>query len=154
MSWLTEHYLAYLEAQKTDGGTCSEWVTTALADAMKNPAKSGWDKARAEMFTQTARGLWDNEPEPEQFDLFTVVGIKIEPTYAFRDPLDEHTYRRVVARWATARHATADAIIAREKADESVLAAVRKANAAAELMARAGGDPDALLWDLRELKAA
>lgn len=150
MEWMKAHYETYIDDQETEGGWCEEWVTLLIKDALADTTKSGAYDALAELIARTGRGHWHNDPPPEQFDLFTVAGIGVQHSYTFGDITVPGQFRRVSARWAATRHVIEDAIVARSKADEADAAARRKADEAAAIMARAAGDPDKLIWDIRD----
>jgi hypothetical protein len=148
--WMKSHYDQYLDEQETEGGWCEDWITRLIRDALADTGKSGAYDALAELIARTGRGHWHTDPPPEQLDLFSVAGIDVQHSYTFVDATVPGQFRRVTARWAATRHVVEDAIVARSKADEANAAARRKAAEAATIMARAGGDPDKLIWDIRD----
>jgi hypothetical protein len=150
MQWLHKHYEAYLSKKQTEGGFCPEWVNEAIKAASADPDGTGFARAGAEMLARTCQQVWQNDPAPEQLELFSVSGIEVLPSYTFADPNTDGGYRRVAARWATPRHAQGDQFNTEDKAREATMAARRKAVDVAGLFAAAHGDPDVLLWNLRD----
>lgn len=150
MQWVHRHYEAYLERKKTEGGWCPQWVTEALKDATADPEGSGFAMAGLEMLARTCQGVWQDDPGPEQGDLFSVAGVEIQPSYTFADPSKPGGYRRVAGRWATPRHAQDDQLNTQDKAAEAANAARRKGVNVARIFAASRGDPDVLLWNLRD----
>lgn len=150
VEWMKIHYGQYLDTQETHGGFCEDWITKLIRDALANPKASGAYDAMAELIASTGRGHWHNDPPPKQLDLFTVAGEEVNHSYTFVDLAVPGQYRRVSCRWAAARHVVEDAMVARSKAEEANEAAKRKSEFAAAVMARTGGDPDKLIWDIRD----
>jgi hypothetical protein len=102
-----------------------------------------------ELLAALGENVWHRDPPPQQFELFSVGGVEVLPSYTFTDKAVPGGFRRVSSRWATPRQVTRDALVADVKANEAVLAATRKRENAARIEGRVG-DTDALLWDHRD----
>lgn len=149
MQWAAKFYVDYLDQKETDGGWCEDYVTAGLKIVVSDPKATGIDAALLDLAAKAMRGVWHDDPENRQGDLFTVANIDLEGTYTWVDHTVPSLHRRVLLRWATPRQVQNDAFLAQSKALEAASAANDKQKKAARIMA-AVGNPDALLWDYRD----
>lgn len=152
-SRIREFKLDYLDSKQSQGGFLREGELLLLNEIRKDP--TAWDLAsvRDQVYSQLWRTIWHEDDDHEDrstLPLFAVAGIEVEPTLTIPDAATPGGMRKVLCRWATARQAILRAEMIDLKADQSREKARQIREIGETALARGGGDPTTLLYDVRD----